>query len=80
MKTLALLLICINPYPQECITPHIDEITRNPMCVAASQGCTLHQKIVDGGRDECVAWAKNLLMTERKLGYRRSSMPECFTK
>lgn len=83
---LLLLLICTEPYPAECMRPTIDEITSNPVCVAVSKSCTLHQEIVRvpawvserEARERCVDRAIDLLAEERRNGYRRASRPECF--
>ena len=85
---LMLLLICTEPYPPECIRPGIDEITSNPVCIAVSKSCTLHQEwvYVDAAlspraqRDACVDRAAALLRAERVKGYRRGSWPECIQR
>ena len=79
------LLICTEPFPAECSRPTIDQITSNPMCIAASKSCTLHQRwvYVPGGTgpketaNACADAAAALVAEERQKGYRRTSMPEC---
>lgn len=85
MTWLMLLLICSEPFPPECSRPTIDEITRNPVCVAASKSCSLHQRRVyvpegTGPKETanmCADAADALLAKERLKGYRWASMPEC---
>mgnify|MGYP001575584036 CR=1 FL=1 len=85
---LLLLLICTEPYPPECSRPSIDEITSNPVCIAASKSCTLHQEWVyvdatlrpKAQRDACVDRAAALFAEELKKGYRRGQYPECSPK
>ena len=82
------LLICTEPYPPECSRPTIDEITSNPVCIAVSKSCSLHQEWVYPGaalspkaqRDACVDRAAALLAEERKQGPRWGRWPECFER
>ena len=85
---LLLLLICTEPYPLECSRPTIDEITSNPMCIAASKSCTLHQKWVyvpegTGPKETasaCADAAAALVAEERQHGPRWVRRPECLMK
>ena len=85
---LMLVLICTEPYPPECSRPSIDQITSNPMCIAASKSCTLHQEWVypdaalspQRRRDACVARAASLLAEERTKGPRWGRWPECIER
>ena len=82
------LLICTEPFPAECSRPTIDQITSNPMCIAASKSCTLHQQWVyvpegTGPKETanaCADAAAALLAEERQKGYRRASLSECFKR
>ena len=88
MKWLMLLLICTEPYPPECSRPTIDQIVSNPVCIAVSESCTLHEKWVYIPRgaepkevaNACANAADILAAEERQHGYRRVSRPECFQR
>lgn len=66
--------------------PTLDEITRNPVCIAVSKSCVLHQRwlYIPLGTSQkeaaniCANEAAALLAAERLNGYRRASRPECF--
>ena len=87
-RWLMLLLICTEPYPLECSRPTIDEITSNPVCIAVSKSCTLHQRWVyipegTGPKETanaCADVADALAAEERRHGYRRVMRPECFER
>lgn len=76
---LALVLICAEPVPPACISPSIDAITSNPVCIAVSKSCTLHERLVEidaaltikNQLRACLAHGAALLAEERRQGYRR---------
>ena len=85
---LLMLLICTEPFPAECSRPTIDEITSNPVCIAVSKSCTLHEELIympAGAKPKeianiCAARAAEIIAAEVLKGYRRWSRPECFER
>ena len=79
------LVICTEPYPLECSRPTIDQITSNPVCIAVSESCSLHQRWLyipkgTGPKETanaCADAAVALLAEERKHGPRWGRRPEC---
>ena len=86
MKRLTLLLmICTEPFPPECISRDPHAILTNPVCIAVSKSCTLHEKIISmppnlspqQQADICADAAEEMFARESLNGYRRGRRPEC---